>query len=464
MNFFVIAWRNITERTLASFLTGLSMALGVAAVVCVIVIHGIAVAQFEQDAGGYNFIVGGGGGRLQLVMSTVYHLDQGPYPVDYQHYRSLVDGKYAGYVDVAVPYCLGDSYAHGKNKFRVVGTTPALFDKLEYRNGKPYQFAAGRNFKRENFFEAVIGSIAARQTGLKVGDLFNATHGLSDDPDAVHEESAFKVVGILEPTGTANDRAMFINMEGFYLLEGHADQPPEPPSSANTNWLGRVASLLEDLSKAEAKEPVTADPQIPLVGYDNEGNPIEPLPENQRKVTSILVRCKHVAYAQLISDIINKKEVGLQAVAPAAVITNMLDKIVAPARTILLVMTLLIVAVAVIGIMVSIYNTMAQRSYDIGVMRALGASRMAVQSIILIEAVLLTLLGGAAGWVLGHLLVGVSAPWVEKYSGVQISMWSFSPLELWILPGLVAAALFGGLLPAFTAYNTDVAKALSGAR
>lgn len=441
MNFFVIAWRNITERKLASFLTGLSMALGVAAVVCVIVIHGIAVRQFEQDAGGYNFIVGGGGGRLQLVMSTVYHLDQGPYPVDYQHYRSLVDGKYAGYIDVAVPYCLGDSYSHDKNKYRVVGTTPDLFDKLEYRNGKRYEFSSGRNFKRENFFEAVLGSIVARQTGLKVGDLFNATHGLSAE-GVVHEENAFKVVGILEPTGTANDRAMFVNLEGFFKLENHAADPPPEGTP----------------------QPETPDPGIPEVGYDNDGNPLEPLPENQRKVTSILVRCKHIAFAQVVSDTINKKEVGLQAVAPTAVITNMLEKLVAPARNILFAMTLLIVLVAVIGIMVSIYNTMAQRSYDIGVMRALGASRAAVHSIILLEAVLLTLLGGIAGWALGHIMVGLAAPWVEHYSGVQISMWSFSPLELWIFPGLIAAALFGGLLPAFTAYNTDVAKALSGAR
>jgi putative ABC transport system permease protein len=443
MNFLTIAWRNMTERALASFLTGLSMALGVAAVVCVIVIHGIAVEQFEQDAGGYNFIIGGTGGRMQLVLSTVYHLDQGLYPIDYQHYRSFVDGKYAPYVEAAIPYCLGDSYSHGKYKFRVVGTTPDLFDKLEYRNGKQYEFAEGRNFKRENFFEAVIGSIAARQSGLKVGDLFNATHGLSAE-GSVHDETSFKVVGILEPTGTANDRAIFVNMEGFFLLEGHADTSGSGPGAT----------------------PATPDPGIPAVGFDNDGGEITPLPEEQRKVTSILVLCdrQNVAFAQVVADAVNKGETGLQAVAPVAVVSKLLDTIVAPARWILLIMTLLIVAVAVIGIMVSIYNTMAQRSHDIAVMRALGASRAAVHTIILLEAVLLTLLGGLAGWVLGHLLVGAASPWIEELAGVRIHMWSFSPLELWILPGLVLAALIGGLLPALTAYNTDVAKALSGGR
>ncbi len=55
------------------------------------------------------------------------------------------------------------------------GTIPDMFEKLEYAGGKKYEFeAGGRNFKHENFFEAVIGSAVARKTGLKVGDEFPA--------------------------------------------------------------------------------------------------------------------------------------------------------------------------------------------------------------------------------------------------------------------------------------------------
>jgi putative ABC transport system permease protein len=39
MSYWKIAWRNITQRALASSLTGLSMALGVALMVLVLVIH-----------------------------------------------------------------------------------------------------------------------------------------------------------------------------------------------------------------------------------------------------------------------------------------------------------------------------------------------------------------------------------------------------------------------------------------
>lgn len=442
MNYLSIAWRNMCERPIASILTGLSMALGVAAVIVVLVIHRVAVEQFEQDAQGYNFIVGGNGGRMQLVLSTVYHLDKPLYPISYNYYRKFVDGEYAGYTDVAVPYCLGDSFVVGDTKFRCVGTTPDLFDKLQYDGESSYEFAEGENFKRERFFEAVIGSAVARQGGLKLGDSFNPTHGLGGEGDK-HRE--FKVVGVLAPTNTANDRALFVNMEGFYLLEGHA-LSARPETSDDT------------------EAAATPDPTVPQTGYDNLDTPVEPLPEAQREVTSILVRANDPMNAFALMTTINKSGSGAQAIAPSEVVTNLLDNIIGPVRTVLLVLTAIIVLVAAIGILVSIYNSMSDRAHDIAVMRALGASRAAVQSIVLLEAVLLAVLGGLVGWVLGHLMVGLASPYVEARTGVALDMLAMDPKELIVLPSLVLLAILAGILPAITAYRTDVAKALSGTR
>ena len=65
MPFWKIAWRNMEQRGLASALTALSMALGVAVMIAVIVIYGVAVRQFDQNSQGYHLIVGGKGGSLQ---------------------------------------------------------------------------------------------------------------------------------------------------------------------------------------------------------------------------------------------------------------------------------------------------------------------------------------------------------------------------------------------------------------
>jgi putative ABC transport system permease protein len=124
----------------------------------------------------------------------------------------------------------------------------------------------------------------------------------------------------------------------------------------------------------------------------------------------------------------------------------------------------LIVVVAGIGILVSIYNSMSERSHDIAVMRALGASRNAVMAIILVESILLSLLGSLAGLAIGHGALAAASPIVEFYTGITVPAWHFTGQELLLVPGLVAFAVLVGFLPALTAYRTDVARTLAGAR
>lgn len=444
------------QRALASSLTGLSMALGVAVMICVIVIHSVAVRQFSQDAQGYHLIVGSGkGSPMDLVLSTVYHIGKPLYPIPYGNYREFTDGRFAPYTEVAVPYCLGDSFVANDKVFRCIGTTPDLFDKIQYgatTSGEPlnYEFAEGRNFKTENCFEAVLGSVVAAQSGIKVGDRFNPTHGIGPNGD---KHDAFEVVGVLGPTGTANDRAVFVNIEGFYLLDGHAlppeeDATDEPSSDEESNFDGAPRGVLP-----------------PEVCRDNEGNEITPLPENQREVTSVLVLCNSSFGPMVIDQGVNKGAGSLaQAVAPTGVVNRLLDNIVQPVQVVLLVLTILIVIVAAISILVSIYNSMSERSHDIAVMRALGASRSAVMLIILVESILLSVLGGLAGILLGHGLVGLAAPYVVQSTGVRLHLLEFDRWELVILPSLVVLASLVGLLPAVSAYRTDVSRSLSGVR
>jgi len=445
MSFWKIAWRNMQQRALASSLTGLSMALGVALMILVIVIHEVTVDQFGRDAQGYHLIVGGAkGGDMQLVMNTVFHLGQAIYPIPYKHYTDFVDGKYAPLTKAAVPYCIGDSYHKDGHKFRVIATTPDLFDKIAYGanddgTDKRYEFSSGHNFDADHFFEAVIGSIVASKTGMKVGDSFQPTHGLSSGGE---KHTEFTIVGILAPTGTSNDRALFANMEGFFLLDGHSYS----------------AEKVSEETANSYKPTGEVDPHDPNRGFKR-------LPNVLRQVTAILVLCTDEFAPMTLDEKINKgKDPATIAVMPGRVVQELLDNIIGPIRIVLFVLTLLIIVVAGISILVSIYNSMSERSHDIAVMRALGASRTAVMGIILVESILLSLLGGIAGVLLGHAVIGLVSPGIEAHAGIVLKFWQFNWQEGLLIPGLVIFASLVGFLPALTAYRTDVGRALGGGR
>ncbi len=191
----------------------------------------------------------------------------------------------------------------------------------------------------------------------------------------------------------------------------------------------------------------------------------EPLPLDEREVTSILVLCKSALGPTVLDNAINKGEGRIaQAVAPIREVTRLMDGIVGPIRLILLVLTVLIVIVAAISILVSIYNSMSERSHDIAVMRALGASRSAVMNIVLVESILLSLGGGLLGILLAHGMIGLASPYVEARTGVTLGWLQFDWQEIVLIPALVVLASLVGFLPAVSAYRTDVAKALAGSR
>ncbi len=538
MSLFSIAWRSILQRGVASALTALSMALGVMLVVAVLTIHGVLSRSFNNNASlGYNMIVGAKGGKEQLTLNTVFYLSAPVENISYDYYleflkrgdrqRLLKDslrirgheqlwqtaevaafatssgveqlaiqtalageqqvdvrwqdldrnGIYGAQVDLAIPVCLGDYFG----RFRVVGTTTQLFDDLVYdiENNLKYEFAQGRNFQHHSaehgYFEAVVGAAVAREMEVKLGDKISPAHG---DPEGHLHERKFTVVGILKGSGTPNDRAVFVNIEGFYLMEDHAKAVDD----------GRAAERAKDepaeqLSEEEMKKRFF-DRQKKKGLIEREADP-DPLPTEQREVTALLLKMDP-KQGIFLEGAINKGKQA-QAVAPVAVIYGMFEFLVKPVQQTLLVLTSVICVVSGISILVSIYNSMSERRQEIAVMRALGADRYTVSRIILYEAMLLSLGGCLIGWVFGHVACFIASPAIERQTGMMIGFNWFGdpfvyplewlapqlanehttlnnnlafPVEWLIVPALILLSVLVGLWPAMSAYRTDVAKSL----
>ena len=338
-----------------------------------------------------------------------------------------------------------------------------MFDKLRHgpASDQPFEFAAGRNFKHwseeHGYFEAVVGASVAREMKVGVGDGFSPSHG---DPEGARHGDQFRIVGVLEYSGTPNDRAAFINLEGFYLMDDHA-KPID---------VGEFDSLPDDAESSSAAEDdqpnhAEADPEF------------ERLPVEQREVSAVLIRNTSDIIGMSMSNSINEGN-DAQCVQPIREITVLFEEFVGPVQLALLVVTALICVVSGISILVSIYNSMSDRKHEIAVMRALGAGRSTVMTVILLESILLSLAGGTVGWTGGHALNMAASGEIEARTGVSVGFLSFAPPlenldlwglgpiiglmspELWLIPALILLAIIVGFLPALAAYQTDVAKSL----
>src|SRR5436190_3845746 len=344
MNLLTIAWKSIRQRWLASSLTALSISLGVALMVAVLVINGVVTRMFSQNATGFDMILGAKGSSMQLVLNTIYFLDRPIENIPYKYYKEIKQKSWVGH---AIPFALGDTTEDGK--YRIVGTFPEYFD-VEYVPGKHFKLQEGKFL--EGTFDAVIGARVARAYGWRVGHKFPIAHG--GNTKDIHDEK-FTVAGVLAPTGLPIDRAVFIHYDGFYEIDGHGMKAEEAEAEAKARREG--AMLIPDAKPG------------PVAGQaDPNGGKKPPIPDEQKRVTAILVQMKGssveaAALTFLIMPRINKGSIA-QAVNPIEQIRRLLDNIVGNIRTMLLVMTVLIIIVSGVGIFVSIYNSMADRKRE----------------------------------------------------------------------------------------------------
>jgi putative ABC transport system permease protein len=397
--------RSLRHRRLATALSALAVALGVALVVAVDGIRREARANFEGAAGSWDLVVGPKGDPLRIVLSAVFHLGEPSGTLPEAAWRRLREDPR---VERAVPYAVGDSF----EGFRVVGTTTEILG-VEVRRGAPLRVLEGAPFApfdpAKPAWEAVLGATVAEAAGLRVGSAFTASHGLEAPlAGAEHDEAPWRVAGILERTGTPVDRVVLVPLEAFWAMEGH------------------------DASAGRA----------------------------ERQVSAVLVRTRNAVFTRLLFGEI-RSSADAQPALPFQEVGNLFD-IVGNADRLLLAVAALVVAVAALGILVSMVNTMNERRRDIALLRALGARRRVVAGLLVGEAAAVGALGAALGLALGHALVAAGGARLGEWSGVRIRPLAFAPEEVLVFAGAILLCALAGLVPAVMAYRSDVATGLAG--
>ncbi len=119
---------------------------------------------------------------------------------------------------------------------------------------------------------------------------------------------------------------------------------------------------------------------------------------------------------------------------------------------------------AIIGAMITMHATVAQRQREIGTLRALGFSRLQILSSFLLESIALALLGGVIG-AAASLLMGL-----KRITLMNNATWSelsfrFEPTPRILITAIVIAAvmgILGGLFPAIRAARINPVQAMRG--
>ncbi|MEK8022532.1 MAG: ABC transporter permease [Candidatus Hydrogenedentota bacterium] len=405
--------RSLAQHAVATGITILSVALASGLLLSVFAIQSQAYSAFTGGPIGFDAILGARGSQLQLVLNCIFHLETSPGNLPWKLFRSIKDDPR---VSLAIPYAVGDNYFG----FRIVGTTDELFTRFEYQAGSKFRTREGGHFFDSSRKEAVIGSFVAQQTGLREGSKFSPYHGVIFDEKMLHEEQ-YVVTGVLEPTNSPADRVIWIPIEGIFRMGGH------------------VLRGSGDEFKAEA-------------GVE--------IPDEHKEVSAVMLKLKSPQSGFSLDRLINRQGKEATLAWPIGRVMAELFQKIGWVNRVLELVAYLVVVVAAASILASVYNTLRERRREFAILRALGARRRVIFSVIVFEATAIAAAGSLLGVIVYAGILSIASSIVRAETGVVLNVFQYHPVLLFGPLGMTALGALAGLLPAWSAYRTDVSENL----
>lgn len=206
----------------------LLMILGVTIITLSVLVNQITKNTFTKNNPNLDVVVGAKGSPLQLVLSSIHHIDIPTGNISYKNAKKIM--KHPA-IKFGVPISLGDNFQN----YRIVGTDKKFL--------KLYDAELEIGSIWEKPMQSVIGSNVANFTKLKIDKFFVGSHGLIDTGD-IHSEQPYKVVGILKKTGTILDNLIITSLDSVWNLHSNQNDILK-----NTDSLEVTALLLKYKNK-----------------------------------------------------------------------------------------------------------------------------------------------------------------------------------------------------------------------
>jgi putative ABC transport system permease protein len=183
--------------------------------------------------------------------------------------------------------------------------------------------------------------------------------------------------------------------------------------------------------------------------------------DRQGRLTAIAIRLRDPGLLREASERLQRIP-GTQVVTVTEMMGVFLN-LVGAARTLMQALALIALAVSVLSVLNTLLAGVVERTGEISVLRAIGASRIQVLSLISVEGLLLTVVGSAAGIILalmaGHGVEELARRFVPFVPNEPLMVLNGS--ILWRSLGLaVVVGILGGLYPAWRASRLSPVAAL----
>lgn len=412
-NVFHLAFKSLLNRRVSTGLTILSIALSVMLLLGVERVRSGAKESFSQTISKTDLIVGARGGNLSLLLYSVFHMGNATNNISMETYKHFTEHPA---IKWTIPISLGDSH----RGFRVVATNKNYFDHYQYAGDKSLAMREGR--WNEGLFDVVIGSDVANALHYKIGDPVVIAHGITSGPAIFeHSDNPFKIVGILERTTTPVDRGLYISLEAMEAI--HIGWESGAPKKNGTHSF--------------------TDEQL-----------------RPKQITAFFAAAHARTDAlRLMREVNDYDEEPLLGIIPAVTLSELWQSL-SYAEVSLQVIGFFVVAVSLLGMLISIYTTLNERRREISILRAIGGSRPLTVILFMSETVFLTIAGCALG--ISFLYAGLfsTQSLIQKYAGVFIPIQWLETTDMIYLATILVLGFFAGLIIGYKAHRNSLADGL----
>ena len=402
MNIFKLSIKNIFNKPLSSSISLALLILGVGIISLLLQLNTLIKDQMDNNLRGIDMVVGAKGSPLQLILSSVYHIDSPTGNISLEEAENISKNRMVG---SSIKILYGDNY----KGFRIVGAEKKFVElyKGVIKEGKDWN----------NPYEVLVGSKVYEKLNINLGDELISSHGLRETGQS-HDEGTFKVVGLLEPSNSVIDQLIITSPQSVWDIHDTHNH--------------------EDGDEHE---------------HEHE--------HDDREITAMLIKFKSPMNIIQFPRQINENT-NLQAAVPSYEISR-LFKLFGFGIETLSYLAYLIIIVSGFSLFINLFNSMRERKYEMALIRTLGASRFQLSTMIIFESLVLTISGFVLGLLFSRFGVMFVSSLMEESINYNLNSFKILNEEYWLLGLCILIGVVSSLIPAIQVYKMNISKILADA-